>query len=149
MVDRKTMRIYYGSKLKLREYLAMKVLKTYPDKCIACHVCESTCSSLYFKEDKPELSRIQIHDETNPPQMNVCNQCRACEAVCPTLALAMNKQGVVLLSRNLCIGCLMCVAACPIDSMRPAWGRQNPFKCIACGSCVKTCPADALEIVEE
>jgi anaerobic carbon-monoxide dehydrogenase iron sulfur subunit len=127
----------------------MKVLKTYPDKCISCHVCESTCSSLYFKEDNPELSCIQVHDEQNPPEMNVCNQCQACVAVCPTMALTVNKQGVVLLSRNLCIGCLMCVAVCPTDSMRTAFGKHNPFKCIACGACVKTCPADALEIVEE
>ncbi|HOA28919.1 MAG TPA: 4Fe-4S binding protein [Candidatus Cloacimonadota bacterium] len=127
----------------------MKVLKTYEDKCISCHVCESTCSNLYFKEDNADLSCIQIHDDNTPPEMNVCNQCQTCVAACPTCAITVNSQGVVMISRNLCIGCLMCVAVCPTNSMRTAFGKHNPFKCIACGACVKTCPAEALAIVQE
>lgn len=126
----------------------MKMLKTYPDRCISCHVCESTCSTLFFKEDSAKLSCIQIHDDASPVEMNVCNQCQACVAACPTCALSVNKQGVVLLSKSLCVGCLMCVAVCPTDSMRTAFGKHNPFKCVACGACVKTCPANALEIVD-
>ncbi len=127
----------------------MKVLKTYPDKCIACHACESACANLYFKEDNPAKSCIVISDESYPVGMNVCNQCGTCVAACPTLALTINPQGVIMLNKKLCIGCLMCVAVCPTDSMRTAAGLLNPFKCIACGVCTKSCPADAIQIETE
>ncbi len=124
----------------------MKVLRTYPDKCITCHNCEAACSKLYFKEDNPEKSCIVINEELYPPEMTVCNQCGICAGVCPTLALTINAQGVVILHKSLCIGCLMCVAACPNNSMRYAKSVYNPFKCIACGICTKSCPAEAIEI---
>jgi ferredoxin len=81
--------------------------------------------------------------------MNVCNQCGICVAECPTMALSVNKKGVVMLNKNLCIGCYACVAVCPTNSMRSAQAQVVPFKCIACGACAKECPENALEIVEE
>lgn len=131
------------------EFGSMKVLKTFSDKCIACHACESSCANLYFKEDNAEKSCIVISDNVQPPHMNVCNQCGTCVAACPTLALSINNNGVVMLNKSLCIGCLMCVAVCPTDSMRTFPGLQNPFKCIACGVCTKSCPVDAIKIVTE
>ncbi|MEN6444676.1 MAG: 4Fe-4S binding protein [Candidatus Cloacimonas sp.] len=125
----------------------MKVLKTHRDKCITCHNCESACSKLYFKEDSAAKSCIEINENVYPPEMTVCNQCGTCVSVCPTLALTVNAQGVVLLNKTLCIGCMMCVAVCPNNSMRFAKGVLNPFKCIACGVCPKTCPAEAIEII--
>jgi ferredoxin len=127
----------------------MKLLKTYPDKCIACHACESACSKLYFKEDNPAKSCIVISDESQPVLMNVCNQCGTCVAACPTLALSINSQGVIMLNKNLCIGCLMCVAVCPTNSMRTFQGLTNPFKCIACGVCTRSCPTEAIRIETE
>jgi Fe-S-cluster-containing hydrogenase component 2 len=127
----------------------MKVLKTFPDKCIACHSCESACSNLYFKEDNAQKSCIVITEDVQPPKMNVCNQCQTCVAACPTLALTVTHQGVVMLNKSLCIGCLMCVAVCPTDSMRTSFGLHNPFKCIACGVCTKAGPTDAIKIVNE
>jgi len=125
----------------------MKMLKTFPDKCITCHNCESACSKLYFKEDNAKKSCVVINEEIYPPEMIVCNQCGTCVDVCPTLALTINTQGVVILNKSLCIGCLMCVAACPINAMRFVENVYNPFKCIACGICTRTCPAEAIEIV--
>lgn len=126
-----------------------KYLKTYPEKCIACRVCESTCSQLYFKEDNAEKSCIQITECAEGNQINVCNQCQACVAACPTLALKVNTQSVVMVDKNLCISCYMCVAACPTQSMRRFLGGLNPFKCVSCGMCAKNCPTQAIEIVTE
>ncbi len=126
-----------------------KLLKTYPDKCIACHLCESVCSGLYFKEDNPAKSCIRINDNRNPIDMNVCNQCQVCVKACPTQALTVNSLGVVMLNKKLCIGCLMCVAACPTNSMMHFDGALSPFKCIACGACAKHCPAEAIKIETE
>lgn len=125
-----------------------KFLMTYPENCIACHACESTCSNLYFKVDDPALSRIRITEAEPRPAMNACNQCGICVQACPTLALSVNSQGVIMLNKNLCIGCYMCVAVCPTASMFRQEGRQVPFKCIACGNCTEACPADAIRIVE-
>ncbi len=125
----------------------MKMLQTIPDKCITCHNCESACSKLYFKEDNAKKSCIAISEEVYPPEMIVCNQCGTCAKICPTLALTINPQGVVILNKSLCIGCLMCVAVCPIQAMRFTENVYNPFKCIACGICTRTCPAEAIEIV--
>ncbi|MEF3694720.1 MAG: 4Fe-4S binding protein [Candidatus Cloacimonadota bacterium] len=126
-----------------------KLLKTHPDKCIACHLCESVCSRLYFKEDNSAKSCIRIHDDQSPIHMNVCNQCQACVKACPTQALTVNSLGVVMLNKRLCIGCLMCVAACPTNSMMHFDGALSPFKCIACGACAKQCPAEAIKIETE
>ena len=126
-----------------------KLLRTYPDTCIACHLCESVCSKLYFKEDTAVKSCIQIGEDTVPVDLNVCNQCRVCIQTCPTQALAVNKLGVVMLDKKLCIGCLMCVASCPTKSMQHFAGALSPFKCIACGACARQCPVAAIKIETE
>jgi len=126
----------------------MKYLQNYDEKCIGCYTCESVCSKLYFKEDIPEKSRIRVYQRTDSDfQLSVCNQCQTCVAECQVLALTVNKLGVVMLNKNLCIGCLACVAICPTNTMRYQDDDTVPFKCIACGACARECPAEALEII--
>ncbi len=125
-----------------------KVLMTFKEQCIACHACESSCSQLYFQADAPELSRIRITETETQPHMNVCNQCGICVRSCPTLALTINSQGVVMVNKALCINCYMCIAACPTGSMFRQSGGLTPFKCISCGTCTSACPADAIRIEE-
>jgi len=126
-----------------------KYLKTFSDKCIACRICESTCSNLYYKENNAEKSCIRIMENASGNAINVCNQCQTCVAVCPTLAIKVNAQGVVMIDKSLCIGCYMCVAACPTQSMHRHKDLLNPFKCISCGACAKNCPTEAIKIVME
>lgn len=126
-----------------------KLLQTYPENCIACHACESSCSTTYFKVDDPQLSRIRISEEAGAIKMNACNQCETCVQTCPTQALSVNSQGVVMLNAKLCIGCYMCVASCPTGSMFIHPGQTVPFKCVACGICSQTCPADAIRVEEK
>lgn len=124
-------------------------LQTLRENCIACHICESSCSNLYFKVDDPQRSRIRITETEEQPLMNACNQCGACVKVCPTLALSINTRGVVMIDKKLCIGCYMCIAACPTGSMFRHQGDTAPFKCVACGHCTKTCPSSAIRIAQE
>jgi anaerobic carbon-monoxide dehydrogenase iron sulfur subunit len=126
-----------------------KYLKTFPDKCIACRVCESTCANLYFKVADAEKSCIQITENAPENEINVCNQCQTCVKTCPTLAIKINPQGVVMIDKSLCIGCYMCVAVCPTQSMRRHKDLLNPFKCVSCGACAKNCPTAAIQIVTE
>ena len=128
----------------------MKLLKVYDEKCIGCNTCVSVCSNLYFKEDEAEKSCIEVFPaEGEKFKLSVCNQCGTCVMECPTKALSVNKLGVVMVSKKLCVGCYACVAVCPTNNMRTYDGGMVPFKCIACGACAKECPADALEIVKE
>jgi len=129
----------------------IKYLKPHEDKCVGCGNCTSTCSRLYFKEDNPAKSRIQVFQmEMGKYRILVCDQeCRKCVMECPTQAITVNAQGVVMINKGLCVGCLACVAACPTGAMRYFPGESTPFKCIACGACVKNCPADALEVAEK
>jgi Fe-S-cluster-containing hydrogenase component 2 len=127
-----------------------KYLKTYEEKCTGCNTCMTVCSTLFFKEDNYEKSCIQVIKKENGGfALPVCDQCTICVEECHTLALTVNKKGVVMLNKNLCIGCYACVAVCPTETMMTYHGGLVPFKCTACGACAKECPSGALEIVEE
>lgn len=129
----------------------IKFLKTIDEKCVGCLACASACSKLYFKEDNPAKSRIQVNGiGGNAFHLIACDQeCRKCVQECPTQALFVSKTGVVALNKSLCVGCLACVAVCPIEAMRYYPGDKNPFKCIACGTCAKACPKEAILIAEK
>ncbi len=129
--------------------MKIKHLETYEEKCIGCNNCMVVCANLYFKENDEEKSCIRISEKDGGFSINVCNQCGICVAECPTEALTVNSQGVVMLNKNLCIGCYACVAICPTNSMRRYPGMVVPFKCIACGACPKECPTEAIEIVSK
>ena len=126
----------------------VKFLKPIAEKCTLCGTCVATCAQTYFKENDPELSRIQVNDVVALPEINVCNQCGSCIAICPTLALTRDKNGVVQLNKSKCTGCLMCVGFCPTSSLFFSEKKQpEPIKCIACGQCAKACPSQALVLV--
>jgi formate hydrogenlyase subunit 6/NADH:ubiquinone oxidoreductase subunit I len=129
----------------------MKILKTYDDKCIGCNTCATACSSLFFKEDDPAKSCIEVFpvDGTVDFRLSLCNQCGTCVDICPTDALSINKHGVVMINKKLCSGCYVCVDVCPTDHMHTHPDLDMPFKCTVCGACARECPADALEVVTE
>lgn len=125
----------------------MKYLKTYDDKCIGCYTCVTACSQLYFKEDDPEKSCIEVISlGSDKFRLSVCNQCGTCVDVCPTDALSVNKFGVVMVDKKLCSGCGVCVGICPTNNFRMPPEALQPIKCNACGACARECPADALEV---
>ena len=125
----------------------MKYLRTFAEKCNGCNVCMSVCSKLYFKEDNPEKSAIRVSPGPDGSHiLSVCDQCRRCVEECPTLAITISKQGVVMINKTLCINCLACAGACPSATMMTFRGGLVPFKCIACDACAKECPTGALQI---
>ena len=126
-----------------------KRLKFHPEKCDGVKGCEKACSQIHFKSDEGgEKSAIKIIKDGNTYKMHVCDQRGLCLDMCPVGALKRNKNGVILLDKNICIGCQACVGFCPIGAMRKSKTRIEPFKCISCGACVKACPKGALELVD-
>ena len=129
----------------------IKHLSTFDDKCVGCMTCTAVCSKLYFKEDNPAKSAIQVNDCNGVGyHLITCDQeCRLCVQECPVQAVSVTKNGFVRIDKNLCVGCLACVAVCPIGAMRYYPGEKAPFKCIACGACARECPKQALEITQK
>ena len=127
----------------------MKYLKVDPCKCTGVRACETTCSKTFFKVADAKKSCIRITQKGKAFEINACNQCGECIAVCPVQALARNKQGVVILNKSVCVGCLICVGFCPPLSMMQHPELREPFKCVACGACTKTCPEKALALAEK
>lgn len=78
-----------------------------------------------------ETSNVYYNPETVPQPdkyyMPVqCHQCRQapCTKVCPVQATWQEKDGIVVVDYNWCIGCRYCMAACPYDARR--FNYQKP-----------------------
>ena len=119
------------------------------EHCTGCKTCELFCSLYHFGECNPLKSAIRIIETKQGYKMHVCDQRGVCLDMCPVGALTRNKQGAVILNKNICIGCQACVGFCPIGAMRKADIRIEPFKCISCGACVRACPENALELIDK
>lgn len=126
----------------------MKYVKVDASKCEGVRACEKICAKTFFKSEDAQLSSIQVKEAGKGYEINVCNQCGACIAVCPVQALSRNKVGTVMVNKATCVGCFMCIGFCPTLSMRRAHGQREPFKCVSCGQCVKQCPKGTLQLVE-
>lgn len=57
------------------------------------------------------LSKTIIHDE------DLCVNCGLCTSVCPTQALAMSEDDMLIFEREKCVACQMCVTTCPMNAM--------------------------------
>ena len=124
----------------------MKYLQTNPELCVGCKACVEVCSEMFFKEKNESKSCIRINQNEKGFEINVCNQCGKCIALCPAQALKTNSLGVVMLSKSDCTGCLICIAECPTGSMHYLIEENAPFKCIACGACAKKCQVSAIKL---
>jgi Fe-S-cluster-containing dehydrogenase component len=121
-------------------------------RCIGCRKCAQAClkENNQSRDDNAdlEMSYIRVlelnkgainletsdvyYDPAQVPQpgkyyMPVqCQQCRQspCTKVCPVQATWPEKDGVVVVDYNWCIGCRYCMAACPYDARR--FNYQKP-----------------------
>jgi len=117
--------------------------------CIGCRLCEEICSKAYRKDNNREKSAIRVEENGDKGYLiHVCNQCGNCIDICQVPALSRDKNGVVRIKKDICVGCLACVGNCPTENMYYHDTLTEPFKCIACGLCAKECPSGALEIEE-
>jgi len=115
-------------------------------RCIGCRKCAHAClkENNQSREDADdiEMSYIRVlemnkgainletsnvyYDPATVPQKDKyympvqCQQCRQspCTKVCPVQATWQEKDGLVVVDYNWCIGCRYCMAACPYDARR-------------------------------
>jgi len=136
-----------------------------PSRCIGCRTCLIACVVAHSKENiflsvyediefNPRLSVIKNANVTSPIQ---CRQCEnaACLNVCPNGSIS-NKDGVITINKNTCIGCKTCAVACPFGAIEMAKVDDKIIanKCDLCESrengpaCVEICPTSTLKLVK-
>lgn len=98
---------------------------------------------------KPIATDIKVTKAYFMPKM--CNHCEntPCSQVCPVGASYTNRDGVVLVDGERCIGCGYCVQACPFGSRFINPATHTADKCTWCyhrvtkglqPACVQACP---------
>jgi len=116
-------------------------------RCIGCRKCVYACVDennqtrspethyikvLRFKDGDMDFEHSQLYynpEEVPEPghyYMPVqCQQCAhpPCTKVCPVRATWPEKDGIVVVDYNWCIGCRYCMSACPYEGRRFNWGE--------------------------
>lgn len=129
-----------------------------PELCIQCHACEVACKSWRGLDVNVKWRRVTGGFAGTFPNTKLmsasisCMHCvsPACMDVCPTKAIFVNEQGLVLVKAEDCVGCHACEKACPFGA--PQFGTSGVMeKCDMCchdltvePPCVNVCPNKAL-----
>jgi len=127
-------------------------------RCIGCRRCVYACVAENNQSRHPQLHWIRVlsmekekgidfaHADAYYPAAEVpeeghfyvpvsCQQCRnpACTKVCPTGATWVERDGIVVIDYDWCVGCRYCMAACPYGARHFNWtepgippGELNP-----------------------
>jgi len=119
-------------------------------RCIGCRRCVYACVAENNQSRDPQIHWIRVfsmekekgvdftHADAyyNPPQVPeeghfyvpvACQQCDnpPCTKVCPTAATWKEKDGIVVIDYDWCIGCRYCMAACPYGARHFNWEQPG------------------------
>ncbi|MFP4316309.1 MAG: 4Fe-4S dicluster domain-containing protein [Desulfovibrionales bacterium] len=119
------------------------LLTLKPERCISCHACEVHCKMKNKVPEGASLCLLVTHGPVekagSPKMLNLFMPCYHCEkpwcvAACPTGAMAVReKDGIVFVKEELCVGCKACMIACPWTV--PQW-NESTGKVIKCDYCM-------------
>ena len=131
------------------------------DNCIDCERCIEACGATNHVPEYGYRTRIleQVHPESADRRIEfipvLCNQCNnpACVRACPTKATYKDQRnGIVMVDKQKCIGCKTCMAACPNNGRYYNEETKSVDKCDFCfdtrlskggtlTACAEACPA--------
>lgn len=119
-------------------------------RCIGCRRCVYGCVEENNQSRDPQLHWIQVlemkkekgvdfhyanlhYDHKEVPHEGhfylpvACQQCKnpPCVKVCPVEATWKEKDGIVVVDYNWCIGCRCCMSACPYGARHFNWGEPK------------------------
>src|SRR5215471_18484391 len=100
------------------------------DRCIECNACVTACKNEHEVPWGINRRRVVTINDGKPGERSVsmaCMHCTdaPCQAVCPVNAFYTTADGVVLHSKDICIGCGYCFYACPFGA--PQYPRVGNF----------------------
>lgn len=105
-------------------------------RCIGCNACVIACKVEHNTPADIHFTRILEREIGVYPEANrqflpvMCNHCddAPCINVCPTKATyARDKDGIVLVDWDKCIGCGACILACPYEQRFPVNDPRTAF----------------------
>ena len=138
----------------------MKRVYVNEEWCLACHLCEYNCAFansgmtdiVKALKGKPVFPRIHVEDDGKIRYAVSCRHCTdpLCVRSCISGALTKDRDGMVTIDRDKCVGCLTCILVCPWGAV--AQGESGAVQkcelCMqnACGApaCVSGCPNNAI-----
>ncbi len=119
-------------------------------RCIGCRRCVYGCVAENNQSRDPQIHWIRVlqmdqekgvdlshaehyyNPKTVPEEGHFympvqCQQCEnpPCTKVCPVQATWPEKDGIVVVDYNWCIGCRYCMAACPYGARHFNWSKSN------------------------
>jgi dimethyl sulfoxide reductase iron-sulfur subunit len=98
--------------------------------CDGCKQCMRACKSGHYLPEH-DHNWMEVWEEQGPAgtyhRPRPCMHCEnaPCVAVCPVDATFHNRDGIVLVDNDRCIGCRACMAACPYDARYFWWEEPN------------------------
>ena len=100
------------------------------DRCIECNACVTACKNEHEVPWGINRRRVVTLNDGKPGERSVsmaCMHCTdaPCAAVCPVSCFYTTADGVVLHSKDLCIGCGYCFYACPFGA--PQYPKVGNF----------------------
>lgn len=133
-------------------------------KCIGCMGCEIHCKTNKNLYVGPRLCRNYIFEhgfKNNKPHIDFvfmpCFHCEDpwCLKACPTSAIVKReKDGIVYINQDLCVGCKACINACPFGACQWDPETKKAVKCDLCmdridmglkPACVTKCVTQCLQ----
>jgi len=123
----------------------MQRMKFYCDeaRCIDCNGCSVACAEAHeLPVGVNRRKEITLNEGVEGKEFSLsvaCMHCTdaPCEAVCPVDCFYVREDGIVLHSKETCIGCGYCLYACPFGA--PQFPRDGAFgtkgamdKCTMC-----------------
>ena len=112
------------------------------ERCIECNACVTACKNEHEVPWGVNRRRVVTINDGKPGERSISVACMHCSdapciAVCPVDCIYTTEEGVVLHSKDLCIGCGYCFYACPFGAPQyPSAGnfgsRGKMDKCTFC-----------------
>ena len=119
-----------SARLKEAAIMARMKFLCDADRCIECNACVTACKNEHEVPWGINRRRVVTINDGKPGERSVsmaCMHCTdaPCQAVCPVNCFYTTADGVVLHSKDLCIGCGYCFYACPFGA--PQYPKVGNF----------------------
>ena len=100
------------------------------ERCIECNACVTACKNEHEVPWGINRRRVVTIGDGQPGERSISVACMHCSdapciAVCPVDCIYSTEEGVVLHSKDLCIGCGYCFYACPFGA--PQYPQAGNF----------------------